>query len=222
MCARLWGWVKRHPYLTTAVVVTSLVVLWRRRTSTIKAHHNDPGSVPQEKPKPISEVVTVPTKAVSLIIPVEAEDVPEFQVNAVVKSGQCVVKADDLKTEKERWTIFLFYSQNYACGKQVLEFDSAWEDFSRANCNVIGCSNDTSLSHESWNARNKESGGGGNVNFPLIGDNLRKLSQLFHIPQAINGKNEATTIIVSPEGKIVKRLVGISVKDTINTLFGEK
>lgn len=40
---------------------------------------------------------------------------------------------------------------------------------------LIAASNDMALSHHSWNARAKEGGGGGNVNFPLVGDNRRQV-----------------------------------------------
>ena len=118
-----------------------------------------------------------------------------------------------------KWNILLFYPQNYACSSILQEWDDLVQNLENNNINLIGVSNDSNLSHQSWNARSKEGGGGGNMGFALIGDTKAELGEKFNIVKADNGKFMPTTILVSPSGKLFSTITGISPEHVLNSLF---
>eukprot|EP01127_Copromyxa_protea_P006643 TRINITY_DN16651_c0_g1_i1.p1 TRINITY_DN16651_c0_g1~~TRINITY_DN16651_c0_g1_i1.p1 ORF type:complete len:257 (-),score=25.61 TRINITY_DN16651_c0_g1_i1:38-724(-) len=173
------------------------------------------------KPPTPSATRQAPYFGTSIILRAEEgqeEEMPDFEVDAVFHSDKIRIPAASLLG---RWTIILFYPQNYACSDTLVAYDTYLTALERYNCHIIGASNDMSLSHYSWNARSKESGGGGNVNFPLIGDNKRLFANLFGVEEE-NGKNALTSIFISPEGKIVKRLKTIEMTQVFSALFGDR
>lgn len=127
--------------------------------------------------------------------------VPDFEAKVVLKGDTKTITAGTIQLvfpcscyvenlKEGKWTVILFYPQNYACNSILLEYQDKWRELEASNCQyvryfstrnslsrLIASSNDSTISHQSWNARerSREVGGGGNVDFFLVGDNKREV-----------------------------------------------
>jgi len=82
---------------------------------------------------------------------------------------------------------------------------------------VVGCSSDTTISHEAWNSRSRESGGGGSIGYPLISDANKELSTTFSVTND-NGKFQPTWFLINPEGTIIHTGNTIEVQSIYSTV----
>jgi len=106
---------------------------------------------------------------------------------------------------KNKWLVIFFYFKNLPHEQNILEFQTMYHKFQEAGISVIGCSRDTKFSHE-YLIRKQEKP----IAFPLVGDVKGDMCRQFGVERDRDSKELPTSFIVSPDGKIIKRIDSIS------------
>lgn len=150
--------------------------------------------------------------------PVVGQTAPQFKAPAYV-DGQ--IKEISLSDYKGKWVVLFFYPLDFTfvCPTEILEFNSKTDEFKKKSAQLIGASIDSVYSHKGW----CEQGGLGKLNFPLISDITKKISQDYGILLEDKGISLRGTFIIDPEGKtraatVHDLQVGRSVEETLRVL----
>ncbi|MES1908772.1 MAG: hypothetical protein MHM6MM_001646 [Cercozoa sp. M6MM] len=136
---------------------------------------------------------------------VEVDEVSsDFTAQAVV-NGE--IEPLSLSNFEGKWVVLFFYPLDFTfvCPTEILEFSAKANEFEEVNAQVLGISVDSVYSHLAWQKTDKSEGGlGGYLNFPLLSDLDRSISESFGALRE-EGFTNRTTVIIDPEG-VVKHL----------------
>ena len=150
--------------------------------------------------------------------PLIGQMAPQFKGQAYV-NGQ--MKEISLSDYKGKWVVLFFYPLDFTfvCPTEILEFNKKYDEFKKKNAELIGASIDSVYSHKGW----CEQGGLGKLNFPLLSDITKKISQDYGILLEDKGISLRGTFIIDPEGKVRAMTVhdlqvGRSVDETVRVL----
>lgn len=108
---------------------------------------------------------------------------PDFKANAVIK-GQSIVS--DYSLEQfigKKNVIFFFYPMDFTfvCPTELFAFQEKLDEFEKRDTAVVGCSVDSEFSHWAWLNTDKKYGGIRGVNYPLVSDFSKTISQNFGV-----------------------------------------
>lgn len=94
---------------------------------------------------------------------------PAFKTAAWWKDAVKPVALDDFKG---KYTVLFFYPADWSwvCPTEICDFNDKNAQFAALNCQVIGCSTDTHLSHMEYTKKDRKKGGLGPMDIPLMGD----------------------------------------------------
>ena len=78
-----------------------------------------------------------------------------------------------------KYVVLFFYPLDFTfvCPSEIIAFNKQLEDFKSRNVEVIGVSTDSHFSHLAWKNTPVDNGGIGNVQFPLVADFQKIISQ---------------------------------------------
>jgi peroxiredoxin (alkyl hydroperoxide reductase subunit C) len=120
---------------------------------------------------------------------------------------------------KSKWLVLFFYPADFTfiCPTEVTGFSKMAKDFSAEGAAVLGVSVDSIDSHRSWA---EELGG---LNYPLLSDEAKTLSQAYGVLDEKEGVALRATFIINPAGVICYQVVshvnvGRSVEETLRVL----
>jgi len=165
---------------------------------------------------------TVSMNGSSLVVnhsrPLVGQMAPSFKAQAYV-NGE--IKEVSLSDYKGKWVVLFFYPLDFTfvCPTEILEFNQKVDEFKKQNAQLIGASIDSVYSHKAW----CEQGGLGKLNFPLVSDLTKKISQDYGILLEDKGISLRGTFIIDPEGKVRAAVVhdlqvGRNVDETLRVL----
>lgn len=105
---------------------------------------------------------------------------PEFELTGVYNKQFQNYK---LPHADGRWTLLLFYPLNFTfvCPTEVIAFSDSNDKFRELNVQVYGVSVDSQFSHLAWTDTPRNQGGVGNLNFPLLADLNKCVSERFGV-----------------------------------------
>ena len=128
--------------------------------------------------------------------------ITEFQAEAYYPDGK--IKPLKFSDYKGKWVVIFFYPLDFTfvCPTEIKTFSKTYEDFKKANADVIGVSTDSSYSHKAWSE-----GSLGKIAFPIIGDTNHAISRLFGVLMEDKGIAFRGTFIIDPDGKVVSSAV---------------
>ena len=154
--------------------------------------------------------------------PLVGQPAPQFKAQAFF-DGQ--MKEVSLSDYKGKWIVLFFYPLDFTfvCPTEILEFNSKADEFKKKNAQLLGVSIDSVFSHKAWCDLPKEKGGIGKLNFPLIADLTKKISQDYGVLLEDTGIALRGTFIIDSDGKIRAATVhdlqvGRSVDETLRVL----
>ena len=100
-----------------------------------------------------------------------------------------------------KWKVFFFYPKDFTfvCPTEITGFDDIYKDFQSRNCEVYGISTDSEFVHLAWRNDHVDLK---NLNFPLLSDIKRDLSNQLGILDPKEGVCLRATFIVDPQDKI--------------------
>ncbi len=106
------------------------------------------------------------------------KEAPDFTATAVLPDNS--FKEDfKLSDLRGKYVLLFFYPLNFTfvCPSEILAFNKAVEEFEKANCQLVGISVDSHFSHFAWKNTPINEGGIGNVQYPLVSDLDKSISQ---------------------------------------------
>jgi peroxiredoxin (alkyl hydroperoxide reductase subunit C) len=110
-----------------------------------------------------------------------AKDAPDFTAQAVMPDNS--FQEISLSDYKGKYVVLFFYPLDFTfvCPSEIIAFDKRLEEFKTRNVEVIGVSIDSHFSHLAWKNTAIENGGIGNVQFPLVADINKEVTDAFDL-----------------------------------------
>jgi len=143
---------------------------------------------------------------------------PEFALEGIF-NGE--VKKYSLRGFTAKWLVIFFYPKDFTfiCPTEIKEFSHRNAEFEEMNVYVLGVSVDSIDSHKRW----IESGELGTVNFPLLSDEAKTMTNGYGVMKEDEQLALRGTFIIDPEGVMRYMLVsdndvGRSVTETLRVI----
>ena len=112
---------------------------------------------------------------------------PEFKAKAVTKdkTHENVSLSDFLG----KYVVLFFYPLDFTfvCPTELHAFQDKLKEFEKRNTQVIGCSVDSSFSHQAWLATPKSKGGIEGVSYPILSDLNKSIAKSFQVLKEEDG-----------------------------------
>nr|YP_009295659.1 thiol-specific antioxidant protein [Mastocarpus papillatus]AOL58143.1 thiol-specific antioxidant protein [Mastocarpus papillatus] len=123
-----------------------------------------------------------------------------------------------------KYIVLLFYPLDFTfvCPTEITAFSDVYSTFIKLNTEVLAISVDSEYSHLAWLQTDRDSGGLGDLNYPLVSDLTKQISLSYNV---LTKKGTALRglFIIDKEGIIQHSLVnnldfGRNVNETLRTL----
>ncbi len=145
------------------------------------------------------------------------EQAPDFKLEGY-KDGK--FKEYSFRQYKNKWLVIFFYPLDFTfvCPTEIRAFSKKYDEFKKLGAEVVGVSVDSVHSHKAW-----VEGALGKINFPLLSDFHKKMSNDYEVLDEDAGTACRGTFIVSPEGRLRYQVVsdddvGRSVDETLRVV----
>ncbi len=111
-------------------------------------------------------------------VPLVSTEAPDFTATAVMPDNS-FNKEFKLSDYRGKYVVMFFYPLDFTfvCPSEIIAFDKKLEEFKSRGVEVIGVSTDSHFSHWAWKNTEVNNGGIGNVQFPLVADFQKVISQ---------------------------------------------
>lgn len=156
-------------------------------------------------------------------LPLVGNKAPDFEAEAVFDQEFIKVKLSDYIGKK--YVVLFFYPLDFTfvCPTEITAFSDRYAEFEKLNTEVLGVSVDSVFSHLAWVQTDRKSGGLGDLNYPLISDVTKSISESFSVLIKDQGIALRGLFIIDKEGVIqhstINNLaIGRSVDETMRTL----
>ncbi|CAA6663738.1 unnamed protein product [Spirodela intermedia] len=148
---------------------------------------------------------------------------PNFEAEAVFDQEFIKVNLSDYIGKK--YVILFFYPLDFTfvCPTEITAFSDRYSEFEKVNTEILGVSVDSVFSHLAWVQTDRKSGGLGDLNYPLVSDVTKSISQSYGVLIPDQGIALRGLFIIDKEGVIqhstINNLaIGRSVDETLRTL----
>ncbi|MCF7976373.1 MAG: peroxiredoxin [Phycisphaerae bacterium] len=107
---------------------------------------------------------------------------PDFTAAAVLPNGS-IVEDFALSSLKGKYVVLFFYPLDFTfvCPSEIIAHDKRMNEFKSRGVEVVGVSIDSQFTHFAWRNTDISNGGIGQVQFPLVADVKREISQAYGI-----------------------------------------
>ncbi len=114
--------------------------------------------------------------------PLVTNEAPDFTAIAVMPDNS-FNDAFKLSDMRGKYVLLFFYPLDFTfvCPSEIIAFDKAVEQFKANNCEVVGVSIDSHFSHLAWKNTVINEGGIGQVQFPLVADLDKSISENYGV-----------------------------------------
>jgi|TARA_B100001250_G_C19674468_1_gene733021 peroxiredoxin (alkyl hydroperoxide reductase subunit C) len=147
---------------------------------------------------------------------------PDFEATAVYDQEFETVQLSSYRGKK--YVILFFYPLDFTfvCPTEITAFSDRFDEFKDLSTEVLGISVDSEYSHLAWLQTERQAGGLGDLNYPLISDLKKEISSAYNV---LNDEGTALRglFIIDKEGilqhsTINNEAFGRSVDETLRTL----
>ena len=146
---------------------------------------------------------------------------PSFTATAVYDQEFKLIKLSDYIG---KYVILFFYPLDFTfvCPTEITAFSDLYHEFARINTEILGVSVDSEYAHLAWLQTQRDDGGLGDLNYPLVSDLTKEISQSYNVLTE-EGKALRGLFIIDTEGIIQYSLVnnfdvGRNVNEALRTL----
>ncbi len=114
--------------------------------------------------------------------PLVTNEAPDFTAIAVMPDNT-FNEAFKLSDMRGKYVLLFFYPLDFTfvCPSEILAFNKAVGVFKEKNCEVVGVSIDSHFSHLAWKNTAINDGGIGNIQFPLVADLDKSISENYGV-----------------------------------------
>jgi peroxiredoxin (alkyl hydroperoxide reductase subunit C) len=150
------------------------------------------------------------------------KEAPDFKAQAVMANGS--FEELSLSAYRGKYVLLFFYPLDFTfvCPSEILAFDKALDEFKQRNCEILGVSVDSHFTHLAWKNTSVQTGGIGNIGFPLVADLDKSISEDYGVllPDGIALRG---LFLIDKEGVVRHQLIndlplGRSVDEAIRIL----
>lgn len=149
---------------------------------------------------------------------------PDFTMDST-KNLQTLEEPARLADYQGKWLVLLFYPLDFTfvCPTELRGFSERYEDFRAEGAEILGVSVDSVHTHRAWIKAPKESGGLGELRYPLASDLNHQVSRDYGVLLEGAGHSLRGTFLIDPKGVLRFALVsdldvGRSVEETLRTI----
>ncbi|MCK4934667.1 MAG: peroxiredoxin, partial [Simkaniaceae bacterium] len=105
--------------------------------------------------------------------------------------------------------VFFFYPLDFTfvCPTELIAFQEKLEEFSKRNCQVIGCSVDSPYSHLAWIKTPRNKGGIEGITYPLVSDLQKTISKDYQVLNEEEGVAYRGLYLIDKKGVIRHLLI---------------
>ena len=151
------------------------------------------------------------------------QEAPDFSASAVIDQEFKDIKLSDFRG---KWVVLFFYPLDFTfvCPTEITAFSDRYSDFSSLNTEILGVSVDSKHCHLAWIQTPRNEGGIGDINYPLVSDLKREISQAYNVLNE-DGEADRGLFLINPEGIVMhttvnKAPVGRNVDESLRILQG--
>jgi peroxiredoxin (alkyl hydroperoxide reductase subunit C) len=132
---------------------------------------------------------------------------PDFTATAVYGNNE--IKNLSMSDYKGKYVVLFFYPLDFTfvCPSELIAFDNRLEEFRKRNVEVIGCSIDSQFTHLAWKNTPVNSGGIGQVQYPLIADVKHAICQAYDVEFAAGGVAFRGSFLIDKAGIVRHQVV---------------
>ncbi len=109
------------------------------------------------------------------------QEAPDFTAQAVMPNNEF----GELTLSKLRgkYVVLFFYPLDFTfvCPSEIIAFDKALDKFKEKNAEVVGVSVDSHFTHLAWKNTPRDTGGIGNVQYPLVADLTKNVARSYGV-----------------------------------------
>jgi peroxiredoxin (alkyl hydroperoxide reductase subunit C) len=109
------------------------------------------------------------------------KEAPDFTAQAVMPNNS--FEELKLSSYRGKYVILFFYPLDFTfvCPSEIIAFNKKLVDFKERGCQVIGVSVDSHFTHLAWKNTPVKEGGIGNIQYPLVSDMDKSISNSFGV-----------------------------------------
>lgn len=106
---------------------------------------------------------------------------PDFETEAIFDEESYTIRLSDYR--KKKYVVLFFYPLNFTfvCPTEITAFSDRFKEFSALDTEVLGVSVDSEYSHLQWTQMKREEGGIGSLQYPLVSDIKKEISNSYNI-----------------------------------------
>lgn len=106
---------------------------------------------------------------------------PDFETVAIYDEESYNIRLSDYR--KKKYVVLFFYPLNFTfvCPTEITAFSDRFKEFSSLDTEVLGVSVDSEYSHLLWTQTKREEGGVGLLQYPLVSDIKKEISESYNI-----------------------------------------
>ncbi len=147
---------------------------------------------------------------------------PDFTATAVIDQE---FKTINLSDYRGKYTVLFFYPLDFTfvCPTEITAFSDRHSEFKALNTEILGVSVDSQFSHLAWIQSDRKSGGLGDLNYPLVADLKKTISEAYNVLDPEEGIALRGLFIIDKDGVIQHSTInnlsfGRSVDETLRIL----
>jgi peroxiredoxin (alkyl hydroperoxide reductase subunit C) len=126
---------------------------------------------------------------------------PSFKASAVTNGKTIVTDFTLDQFIGKKHVIFFFYPKDFTfvCPTELHAFQDRITEFESRNVAIVACSTDTEESHWGWLQMTKETGGIKGIQYPIVADTTKTISDAFGVLSGEYQYDEEMNLIASGE-----------------------
>ncbi|MEB3226757.1 MAG: peroxiredoxin [Synechocystis sp.] len=147
---------------------------------------------------------------------------PDFTATAIVEQNFQTLK---LSSYLGKYVVLFFYPLDFTfvCPTEIIAFSDRHDEFAALDAEILGVSVDSEFSHLAWIQTERKLGGIGEINYPLVSDLKKEISQAYNVLDPEAGIALRGLFIIDPDGIVQYATVnnfsfGRSVDETLRVL----
>jgi peroxiredoxin 2/4 len=132
---------------------------------------------------------------------------PDFTATAVF--GDNEIKDLKMSDYRGKYVVLFFYPLDFTfvCPSELIAFDHRLAEFNKRNVEVIGCSIDSQFTHLAWKNTPVNSGGIGQVQYPLVADVKHSICQAYDVEFPAAGVAFRGSFLIDKAGVVRHQVV---------------
>lgn len=150
------------------------------------------------------------------------QEAPDFTATAVVDQEFKTISLSDYRGQ---YVVLFFYPLDFTfvCPTEITAFSDRHEEFKALGTEVLGVSVDSEFSHLAWIQTERNMGGVGDLNYPLVSDIKKEVSAAYNVLDPEAGIALRGLFIIDKEGVLQHATInnlafGRNVDETLRTL----